>query len=81
MAWHELIGGVGVALILLLNFLVQSSRLAAHRPACTLGNAIGSAAILVSLSVNFNPPAALVEIAWLAISLYGFARHSLRRSP
>lgn len=79
MAWHEAVGGVGVAIILSLYFLSQSGRLAIDRPASTLGNAVGACAILFSLWVDFNLPAVLVEVAWVLISLYGFVRFWLRR--
>ncbi|NKB60333.1 MAG: hypothetical protein GKS00_28840 [Alphaproteobacteria bacterium] len=54
--------------------LLQSGRIAATRPLFSILNALGSALILISLAYEFNLAAALVEVFWLAISLYGLVR-------
>ncbi|RMH15502.1 MAG: hypothetical protein D6696_20600 [Acidobacteria bacterium] len=70
----DLLGALGVALILTAYALLQSERLASASPWYSLANAVGSALILVSLYFDFNLPSALVEGAWLVISLFGLGR-------
>lgn len=78
-SWHDVLGIIGVAMVLLLYFLLQSERVLATSPAFSLGNATGAGLILVSLVQQFNLSAFIVEAAWLLISLYGLARN-MRRS-
>jgi paired small multidrug resistance pump len=71
---HDLAGNIGVALILGAYLLVQLGRLDARSVAGTMTNAIGAGLIVLSLSVDFNLSAFVVESAWCAISLFGAAR-------
>ena len=71
---HDLLGNVGVTLILAAYVLVQAGRLDARGLAASLVNAIGAALIVASLSVDFNLSAFVVEAAWCLISLLGVAR-------
>jgi uncharacterized membrane protein YfcA len=77
--WHDAIGNIGVVLVLLLYFLLQTERVRATSPAFSIANAVGAVLILVSLSQEFNLSAFVVEAAWLLISLYGLLR-SLHRN-
>jgi len=72
--WHDLLGNIGVVLVLLLYFLLQAERIRATSPAFSTANAIGATLILVSLTQQFNLSAFAVEAAWLVISLYGLLR-------
>ena len=72
--WHDFVGNIGVALVLGTYFFVQSGRMDIRRPGYSLSNALGAVLILVSLLYNFNLSSFVIEIAWLAISLYGLAR-------
>ena len=76
-SWHDLLGNIGVVLVLLLYFLLQTERVRATTVSFSLANAIGAILILVSLSQEFNLSAFAVEAAWLAISLYGLVRVTL----
>lgn len=76
---HDLVGAVGVTLIVVTYFALQSGRLATGLRYSIL-NGAGAALILYSLIFDFNLAAFLVEFFWLAISLYGIYR-SLRRAP
>lgn len=78
MSATDWIGSAGVVLILGAYLLLQLDRIRPESVAYSLVNAVGAALILVSLAVDFNLPAALIESAWLLISLIGLAR-SLRR--
>ena len=72
------LGLAGVVLILAAYGLLQARMLAAEHPAFSACNALGAALILVSLAFDFNLPAAVIETAWLLISLYGLVRHRRR---
>ncbi len=72
--WHDLIGNLGVVLIVGPYFWMQIGRISGQSPVYSLVNAVGAAFILVSLYFNFNLSAAIIEIFWLAISLMGAIR-------
>ncbi len=70
--WHEWAGFVGVALVLLAFFLLQSRKLHGNGWIYQLMNALGAIGVMLSLLFGaFNLPAFLLEAAWLAISIYG----------
>ena len=71
---HDFVGNAGVALILATYLLLQTGRLDARGIGYSLSNAIGAALVVVSLAVDFNLSAFIVEAAWVLISLYGVAR-------
>ncbi len=70
----DLAGLCGVAAILSAYALLQMGRLALRAPLYSALNLVGSSLILVSLSVDFNLPSAIIEGAWAIVSLYGLAR-------
>jgi hypothetical protein len=76
---HDLIGNMGVLLILGSYLLVQLRRLEATGVSYLLANGLGALLILVSLARDFNLSAFLIEVVWLLISLYGLARIFLER--
>ena len=43
-------------------------------------NLLGAALLAVSLSINYNLPALLLEIAWMGIALYGLYAGWLKKS-
>lgn len=75
MEWHDIIGTAGAAMILVSYFLLQMERLSGTDLAYSVINSIGAALILISLSVEFNLSAFIVEAFWLAISLLGVVRY------
>ncbi len=70
---HDLIGSVGVLLIVGAYFLLVIRRIASTDLAYSGLNALGAALILFSLSQDFNFPAFLIELFWLLISIVGMA--------
>lgn len=72
--WYDLVGNVGVVLILLCYFLAQNGRMTMTTPTYSLVNGLGALLILVSLFYDFNLSSFVIEIAWLAISAYGLRR-------
>lgn len=77
MTIFDALGLVGVSLIVVAYILLQTRRVTAENPWFSVANAAGSALVLVSLWFEFNLAAAVVEIFWLIVSLYGLWR-SLR---
>ena len=74
MAYYDVIGLVGVSLILLAYALLQAGRLLHSSLIYSVMNGLGAGLILCSLYFDFNLSAALIESAWLIISLFGMAR-------
>lgn len=73
--WHDLVGVVGVALILGAYLLLQLRKVQSTALGFSLANGLGSALIIVSLVRDFNFSAFLIEVFWLAISLVGAVRY------
>ncbi len=69
----DIVGLCGVAAILSAYTLLQVGRLALRTPLYSALNLVGSALILISLSVDFNLPSAIIEGTWAVVSLYGLA--------
>ena len=77
--WTDLIGNLGVALVILAYLGLQLERLDARGLVYSAANAIGAAMILVSLSRDFNLSAVVIEVFWVGISLLGLWRWQRRR--
>lgn len=73
-AWYDIVGTLGVAVIILTYVLLQTGKLRSEQLLYSLLNAAGAALILVSLCFTFNLPSFVVEFFWLLISLYGIWR-------
>jgi hypothetical protein len=78
-AYYDVIGSLGVIMIVGSYFLVQIRRMSSTGLPYTAVNGLGAALILVSLYFDFNLPAFLVELFWLLISLIGLGRIGLER--
>lgn len=76
--WFDLVGNVGVFLILLSYLLMQLEKLDSKSAAFSLCSACGAALILVSLYFEFNLSAFVIEFFWLIISLYGLVKNRQR---
>lgn len=73
----NVLGLVGVALILLTYFLLQTNKMDAHKFNYSFFNLSGSALIVFSLFYNWNLPSFIVESVWSLISLYGLIKFFL----
>ena len=71
MFWYDVVGTVGVALIVIAFAAVQSGKLASTRLAYSVLNLVGAILILISLLFNFNLASAIIEVFWILISLWG----------
>ena len=80
--WYDWAGYIGVLLVLLAYFLLQARKLHGNKLAYQLMNILGAFGVLLSLTFgSFNWSAFLLEVAWIAIGIYGIARGvQLRRT-
>jgi len=76
--WYDLVGNVGVFLILTTYLLLQLEKLDNHTVSYSLLNSVGASAILLSLYFRFNLSAFIIELFWLLISLIGLLKVFLR---
>jgi hypothetical protein len=74
LAWYDGVGLLGVLLVLLAYGLQQARRMDGHGLAFPLTNGVGALLILVALAYEPNLSAIAMELAWLAVSLYGIVR-------
>lgn len=74
-AWYDILGTLGVAVIILAYVLLQLGQIRSEHLAYSLLNAIGAFCILVSLYYSFNFPSFIVEFFWLLISLFGIGKY------
>lgn len=79
MNWYDILGTLGVAVIILTYVLLQIERVRSDQLIYSLLNAIGASLILVSLYFDYNFPSVVVEFFWLVISLFGIGKWILRR--
>jgi hypothetical protein len=77
--WYDILGSLGVAIIILTYVLLQIERVRSDQLIYSLLNAIGAALILVSLYFDYNFPSVVVEFFWLLISLFGIGKYFLRQ--
>ncbi len=71
---HEIVGTVGVGLILLCYFLIQTGKMSAENLPYSVINMTGALMILYSLYFEFNFASVLIESFWVLISLIGVTR-------
>jgi hypothetical protein len=79
MNWYDILGTLGVAIIILTYVLLQIERIRSTQLIYSLLNAIGASLILVSLYFDYNFPSVVVEFFWLVISLFGIGKYVARR--
>lgn len=74
-AWYDILGTLGVAVIIFTYVLLQLERLRSEHLLYSLLNAVGALFILVSLYYSFNFPSFIVEFFWLLFSLFGIGKY------
>lgn len=79
-SWFDLIGNVGVLLMVIAYLLLQLEKVSGSAVSYLLLNAVGAVLVMISLRFRFNFSAFLMEAFWLLISLYGLAK-SLKVRP
>lgn len=83
MSWallSDVVGIIGVVLVLIAYYLLQANRLTASNTRYLQMNVIGSLLILFSLFFNWNTSAVLIEIMWFLISLWGMIKSNKTHS-
>jgi len=73
--FYDIIGIFGVGLILVVYAMVQVDKLSVNNIYYSICNAIGAFLIIVSLMVDFNLPAFLMEFFWVIFSLFGIYKY------
>ena len=73
--WYDIIGTIGVAVIILTYVLLQIGKIKSEQLSYSLLNAVGALLILISLYYSFNLPSFIVEFFWLIISLFGIGKY------
>ncbi len=71
----DLVGLIGVAMIVVTYLLLQLDKLRSTDLAYSVLNALGASFIVASLIVDFNLSALLMEVFWVLISFIGIGRH------
>ena len=67
----DVIGLIGVLLILITYGALTLEKMDSKSWLYSAGNGLGAVLILISLYYSFNLASFVIEIAWLAISLFG----------
>jgi hypothetical protein len=76
-SWFDLLGNVGVLLMVVAYLLLQLEKLSSAAVSYLLLNMVGAALVIVSLRYRFNFSAFLMEAFWLLISLFGLTKSLL----
>jgi hypothetical protein len=79
MSWYDILGTLGVAVIILTYALLQLGRIRSEQILYSIMNAVGASLILVSLYFDFNFPSVVVEAFWLLISIFGIGKYLVGR--
>lgn len=67
-------GLFGTAILIAAYFANQIGRLPSDDWRFPFANLLGSCLIMSSLLVDWNTPSVVIEVFWIAISLYGVSR-------
>ena len=78
-AWYDIIGSIGVAIVILTYVLLQTERIKSESLLYSVLNGLGAGLIVLSLCYSFNFSAFIVELLWVLISLYGIAKYFLKK--
>ena len=81
MNWYDVLGTLGVAVIVLTYALLQLGKIRSEQILYSILNAVGASLILISLYFDFNFPSVVVEAFWLLISLFGIGKYLLGQKP
>ena len=76
----DLVGNVGVVVLMITYLMLQLNKLRSDGLAYSVLNAVGASLIIVSLVVDFNLSALLMEVFWVLISFVGIYRYFRLRS-
>ena len=74
-SFFDFLGNIGVGLILMMYLAIQAGKITSSSLMYSVCNGLGALLILISLSVQFNLSAFIIEFFWLLISLYGLYKN------
>lgn len=77
----DLIGNIGVIVLIIAYLMLQLNKLSSSGLAYSLLNAVGATLIIISLRINFNLSAFIMEVFWVLISLVGIYRYFRLKTP
>ena len=72
--WHDILGNIGVASIIITYLLLQMERIESSSYKYSVLNALGALFVIISLMYEFNMSAFIMEGFWVLISLLGIIR-------
>ena len=78
-AWYDAVGIIGVAIILVVYYLLQIEKMRSDDLVYSVANLLGALLIVVSLMYQFNLASFIIEIFWIAISIIGIVRYVRKR--
>ena len=78
--WHDIVGTVGALLVIGAYLLLQLQKIQPTDISYPVCNGVGACLILISLSIDFNMAAFLIQIAWVVISGVGIVKGLLSSS-
>lgn len=75
----DYVGIVGVVLLLAAYFAISTGRLGSNKMLYQVLNFIAAWLILFSLFFHWNTPSAIIEFAWIIISVVGMVRIAVNK--
>ncbi|MCR9129913.1 MAG: hypothetical protein NXI12_10345 [Alphaproteobacteria bacterium] len=75
----DFIGIAGVACVIGAYFLLQLEKVRGDSFGYLMLNLVGAVLLIISLLVTFNLASFIIELCWLAISLFGLGKLAWRR--
>ena len=77
----DLVGNTGVVMLIITYLMLQVNKIRSDGLAYSLLNAVGASLIILSLLVNFNLSAFIMEVFWVLISYVGIYRYFRLKAP
>jgi len=77
----DFVGNIGVVVLVIAYLMLQLNKLSSDGLTYSLLNAVGASLIIVSLVVDFNLSALLMEVFWVLISFVGIYRYFRLKVP
>jgi multidrug transporter EmrE-like cation transporter len=71
----DLVGNTGVVMLIITYLMLQVNKIRSDGLAYSILNAVGASLIILSLLVNFNLSAFIMEVFWVLISFVGIYRY------
>jgi hypothetical protein len=76
----NILGLVGVVLVLATYFLLQARKISSQDLSYSVVNLLSSFFVLCSLIFQWNLPSFIIEVVWLMISAYGVRQYWTKRT-